>query len=129
MVEPQEKRASSQVLKALIKFQATVLKDGEEIPAEMIAYAENRISRLIQVKSDVDSQMTQIHERVKNIKEIIKENLLSDANPAGVLGRCEADYFACLEMKHVRLEELIRQDEAYCAENLELIKTQAKEIK
>ena len=94
----------------------------------MVAVAENRLACYLQVKSEVDTQMAQIHERVQNVKCIIKENVQSDENLSGVLTREETLYLECIEIKHVQLENLMRQDEAHWAENLEIIKRQAQEI-
>ena len=66
-----------------------MIGDGDGLSEEMIANAENRIACLRQVKSEVDTQMMQILERVQNIKSIIKGNLTSPENPTGVFTRKE----------------------------------------
>ena len=80
----------------------TALSDGEGIPAEMIANTENRVECLRMVKSEVDTQMIQILERVQNVKIIIKENLSSLENPYGVLTRQEQVQLGCLISRLVR---------------------------
>ena len=59
---------------------------------------------------------------------MVQGNVRCEANPDGLLTRKEGEYLACLELQHVKLEELMRKDEAHWAENLEMVKRQAGEI-
>ena len=45
------------MLKAQEKFTELACKDGENLPAEMVAVAENRLACYLQVKAEVDSHM------------------------------------------------------------------------
>ena len=98
------------------------------MPAEMIATAENRMMSFTQVKKEIDSQMAVIKEKVDTVIATITGNVQSDENPTGLLMKGEAEYLKCLEINSKRLEELMRQDEAHWAENLDMIKRQAGEI-
>jgi len=60
---------------------------------------------------------------------MIRDNIHSDQNSEGVLTRGEANYLGCLELKHQELETLFRQDEASWAENVEIAKRKADEVK
>ena len=73
--------------------------------------------------------MAAIHERIQIVRGIVKESVISKENPTGVLTKDEQEYMACMEMQHVRLESLMRQDETHWVENFELIKQQAAGIK
>ena len=80
------------------------------------------------LKAELDSQMSEIHERLSNVHVIVRENLTSEKNPDGLLTAGEANYIKCLQLQHTELEELLRQDEAHWAENREMSRRQADEI-
>ena len=81
------------------------------------------------MKSEVDDKMALVHQTLQEIRQLIKSNLHNKDNLAGVMMQEEAEYMACLEVKHRKLEELFRKDEHQLAENIELSKRQADEIK
>ena len=81
------------------------------------------------IKSEIDSKMTVVHETLSQVRLIVKGNVKNEANPEGLLTRDEAKYLMCLELKHVELEQLFKQDEAHWAENLLMVRRQAEEIK
>ena len=63
------------------------------------------------------------------VRQLIKDNIHSDQNLEGLLTRKEANYLGCLELKHRELEFLFRQDVASWAENVEVAKRKADEVK
>ena len=87
----------------------------------MIATAESRMTCFTLVKKEIDQQMKVIQEKVDIVIATIKANVQSVDNPTGLLMRGEAEYLKCLQIKNERLEELMRQDEAHWAENLDMI--------
>ena len=95
----------------------------------MIDGAEQKLVRLHQAKSDVDDKMAVVHQTLQEVRQIIQNNLHNKDNLDGVMTRKEPQYMACLELKHRELEDLFRQDEHHLAENIELSKRRAAEIK
>ena len=72
--------------------------------------------------------MSDIHERLASVHSIVRENVVCEKNPDGLLTKGEANYIQCLQLQHVQLEELLQQDEALWAENREMSRRQAEEI-
>ena len=98
------------------------------LPEEMIAVAENRISTFRQLKSEIDSKMAEVHEGLSQVRQMVKGSVQTTANPEGLLTRNEAEYLMCLNLKHVEFEQLLQKDEAHWAQNLLIVKRQAGEI-
>ena len=78
----------------------------------MIANAETQVATFDSVKSDINQQMMEIHTNIERVKATITRNVRSQSKPEGVLTSQQAEYLGCLELGHVRLEELLRADEA-----------------
>ena len=73
--------------------------------------------------------MLGVHQTLDGICQTIRDNIQSDENKAVFLTQKEAEYMACLEMKHRDLEMLFRQDEAQWTDNLEVTNREAHNIK
>ena len=69
-----------------------------------------------------------LREHLADIHGLIKENSQSKGNPHCLLTRGEQTYLECLEIKHAKLEELLRSDEAHWAEHLEMSRRKADEV-
>ena len=74
------------------------------MPEEMIKVAESRVAMFIQVKSKIDTKMTEIHEIIDSVKQIVKANARCYENPDGLLIQKEDAYIACLELQNERLK-------------------------
>ena len=116
------------VLNAQQAFVEAVTKDGADLPAEMLANAESRRAGLAQVKTDIDSRLMVAHTNLDEAKALIKSNLQNTDNPKGVFTGEEKEYMDCLQLGHVKLENLIRKDEAHWEENYIMVQRQAQEI-
>ena len=110
------------VLKAQKSFTEAANKEGKDLPAEMLSNAEKRKEVFLNVKTDIDSKMMIIHTNLDEVKALFKGNIQSTDNPAGVFTQGEEKYLECLELGHVKLEDLMRNDEAHCEEILVMIK-------
>ena len=76
---------------------------------------EAKVEGFRSLKSDLDDKMAIVHENLDSIRTIVKENTLTLQNEDGVLTSDEAEYLKCIEVQHVKLEQLLRKDEAHWA--------------
>ena len=58
---------------------------------------------------------------------MIRDNIKSYQNRTGLLNSREADYMACLELRHREFEALLREDEAKWVADKESVKRQNKQ--
>ena len=66
-----------------------------------------------------------IHTNVDAVKAIFRGNIRNTGNAKGVFTSKEQEYIDCLLFGHVKLEDLMRKDEAHWEENLVMVKRQA----
>ena len=112
------------------KTQSTrFLSQGNELPLEMISAAEKKLFGFQEVKSEIDGKMQKVHGALEDVRQTVRQNIHSQKSGAGFLTQGEAAYLACLELKHVQLEELFRKDEQRLTKNVEFIKRQAEDLK
>ena len=57
--------------------------------------------------------MAIVHEQLDSVRTIVRENTMTKDNPDGALTSAAADYLKCIDMQHVKLEQLLRKDEAH----------------
>ena len=72
--------------------------------------------------------MLRVHESVEEVRKTIKSNLFDKAGKVGHLVQKKREYLACLEMKNVELEQLLRKDEMHWTKQIQATKKQAKDI-
>ena len=128
MAEPKETSAVSKALKEQKKGVEKILKQGSGIPAQMIAQSNNQKAAFLKLKFEIDSKLAVVHEGLYLVKQMVKANFRCKENPDGLLTRKDSEYMVCLKLENLRLEQLLRQDEAYWAMNHEFVKRQAGEI-
>ena len=121
MVEPQETTASMTVLNAQQAFMEAVAKGGKDLPAEMLSNAESRRTTFAQVKTEIDSKLMIAHTNLDEVKALIKGNIQSTANPKGTFTGEEQEYLDCLQLSHVKFEDLMRRDGAHWEENFVMV--------
>ena len=128
MVEPQEPSATDKVKKIQSDYQKKFNELSPDLPAAMIAVAEQKIIGMDVLKAQIQEKMAAINERVDDLKNLIRENTVNEVNENGLLTKSQADYFDCLDVKPQQLEQLLRQDEEHWAQNLEMIKKRAADV-
>ena len=79
----------------------------------MVQKASEKREKFQEVKSEIDQQLSTIHERLGNVCNFIRENLKTEAHPENVLVQSQQSYLDCLTIRHVELEQLLRKDEAH----------------
>ena len=129
--EPQEENKMS-LSESIIEESKTqsskILSQGNDLPAELIVKAEQKLFGFQEIKSEIDGKMVRVHEAVDVVRQTIRRNIHSRKSGAGFLAQGEVSYLACLEMQHVALESLLQKDEITWTENLEKTKNQADDI-
>ena len=65
------------------------------------------------LKTDIDTEMDAIHQKLKSVSVKITDNLKSEANPEGLLTGGRNSYLNCLKLKYRELEDLFQQDDAF----------------
>ena len=95
------------------------------MPDEMVAKARSKLNGFQSLKSDIDSDLAVIHERIEIVKEKIRDNVNKDKKQDGLLTLKEADYLSCLEFGYERLELLFREDEAKWTKEIDQVKQKA----
>ena len=129
--EPQEEKKMS-LSESFMEESKTVshkiLSQRNDLPAELITKAEQKLFGFQEIKSEIDGKMVRVHEAIDIVRQTIRKNIHSRKNGAGFLSQGEASYLACLETLHVKLEGLLQKDEVTWTENLEKTKNQADDI-
>ena len=77
---------------------------------------------------DILSKLMIAHTNLEEVKALIKGNIQNTDNPRGTFTGKEQEYLDCLELGHVKLEDLMRRDEAHWEENFIMVQRQAQEI-
>ena len=72
--------------------------------------------------------MDEIVERLDRVKQTYRENIFDDKKPDGLLTNKEEEYFKCLELNRVQLDDYMKEDLAHWTANLEIVKKQAQEV-
>ena len=78
---------------------------------------------------EIDASLAKALEHLEYARTKIRSNVFSKENPHGLLTRREKKYLKCLELDYQGLDDLMRQDEAHWAENLEIVKRDSLRIK
>lgn len=72
--------------------------------------------------------MATVHDSIGKVRNKIKDNILSEENPVGLLTLKKQDYLQCLDMNYRHLNEMLREDEIKWALNLETKKGVADQV-
>ena len=76
----------------------------------MITKSELRLTAFDKLKQEIDREMSVVLDRVEAIKGKLRSNLHSENNGDGLLRQSEEDYFKCLQIGYLQLEQLFRSD-------------------
>ena len=104
---------------------AELMDDGIKLSEEMVAVAQQKLTGYNVIKGEIDTGMVRVHEALYDVRRKILENCKSEQNQDGLLTGKQEDYLQCLEMDYRKLEQLLRQDEAKWADNLDVKKKEA----
>ena len=74
------------------------------MPNSIIDKADSKVSGIRGLKDEIDSDMAVVNQKLVQVNQKIKDNLISERNPNGLLKRKEGDYLKCLELNHCELE-------------------------
>ena len=77
------------------------------------------------IKGEINTGMVRVHEALDDVRKKIRENCKSEQNQDGLLTGKQEDYLQCLEMDYRKFEQLLRQNEANWADNLDVKKREA----
>ena len=72
--------------------------------------------------------MMAVHERLDQVAQKIKANMLNAFNPDGFLLQGENDYLNCLKLQHIRLEELFKRDDDHWNRHVEDARKDAEKV-
>ena len=75
----------SQLLQEQSEFHMTLLEKGRSVPTEMVCKAERKIVEFRGLKSEIDTELAEILQRLQGLTQKIVGNVLSDENPEGLL--------------------------------------------
>ena len=89
---------------------------------EEVSLAMQRLDGFKNLKSELDTDLQEVLEKVEALKNKTKGNVYGKDNPHGLLTRDANLYLGCLTIQHENLEKLYREDEAHWTENLEMVK-------
>ena len=97
----------------------------KQLSDEIVTRAKDKLEGFEKLKSEIDTAMMEVHQKIDGVSQMIKANVRSEDNPNGLLVKPSDDYLKCLELQHRDLEVLLRQDDAYWAENFDNAKEKA----
>ena len=80
----------------------------KNLPGEILKAAESKISSFNKLKTEIDSGISEIHEKVKVVSKRIRENIKCEQNPEGLLTRKESDYLRCLRIEYRTLKDMFK---------------------
>ena len=66
--------------------------------------ADSKVSGIRGLKEEILSDMAVVNQKLDQVNQKIKDNIISDRNPNGLLKKKEEDYLKCLELNHRELE-------------------------
>lgn len=102
---------------------------SSDLPEQIIQTAQDQQQKYREVKSEIDAQMSIIHERLQNVCNFISDNTKTIESPDKVLIQGKQLYLECLRLRNVELlQELLRKDEVHWTTYQESAKKQAAEI-
>ena len=102
---------------------------SSNLPEQIIQTAQDQQQKYHQVKSEIDAQMSIIHERLQNVCNFISDNTKTIESPEKVLIQGKQLYLECLRLRNVELlQELLKKDEVHWTTYQENAKKQAAEI-
>ena len=129
MVENEQVNTTESVMKSISDFNSKLLEERkEEQQVNIVNKAQSQIENFNTLNNEINEDMRLLNIGIQVLGMKIKKNLKNDENKDGLLTRPEEDYLQCLELKKDQLDELLRQDEAYWAENLDLMKKEAEKL-
>ena len=100
-----------------------------ELPADLISSAEQKLVGFHEMKSEFDGRLQRVFDDLANLKQMLRDNAYSKKTQAGYLTQRLEEYQACLELKHVELEGLFREDELTWAKHIDAVKGKAQGVK
>lgn len=110
------------------------------MPGEEISKALALQQSFRYLKSEIDSGLAIIHERMEEVRLILRANCSRDdaqvapgdnsierAND-GLLVQGLQNYLNCLEFNHIQLEQLFRLDEVHWQEHVAFVRRDARQV-
>ena len=128
MAEPQEHSIQEKILSVIESKNKIVIEESKGLPKEKVSVAQQRLDGFKILKTELDTDMQVVLEKLGAMKNKVKENAHSRDNPNGLLTKDVALYQACLNLEHEKLEVLYRGDETAWRDNLKKVKKQAGKI-
>ena len=74
MVEPQEPKIREQILTETSSHSSRINELSTSLPAEILAEAERKVEGFALVKAEIDSKMSEIHDRLAGVHALVREN-------------------------------------------------------
>ena len=92
MVEPQEPSTFAKLLKNQQKFTYQTIKDGKDLPDEMVTIAEKKLAGFNRLKEEIDWDLASAQKKLEGVRKKIRENTWSVDNRDGLLTAKQEDY-------------------------------------
>ena len=106
-----------------------ILKISADIPTSFVQGATDIIKEFNQLKSEIDTDVTEIVERVDAVKKKLTLAKFDEASGKGYLMRDLDEYFACFHIDTERLETLFDCELTSWNENLRRTVEQMNQMK
>ena len=92
---------------------------GDKVPNELVNSAQQKLDGYRSLKSEIDKEMMDVHERLDRVSSIVKANICDERNPDGFFTHKQESYLDCLKFQHVEFEEIFKKDDDHWVKNLE----------